>query len=152
MTSKTCKVKLVRDGSMCFIPVTFDPVAVFGKTRAPVSVTLNGHTYRSTVFLMDGKLGIPLRKSHREAAGLEGNETLQVTFTLDEKKREVEAPPDLLKALKRVAGAMAGWNALSFTYQREHVEGILGAKKEETRSRRVEKAVEAAAAKAKKIT
>jgi hypothetical protein len=28
-----------------------------------------------------------------------------VTFTLDEKKREVEAPPDLLKALKRVAGA-----------------------------------------------
>ena len=28
--------------AMCFIPVTFDPKAIFGKIRAPVKVTLNG--------------------------------------------------------------------------------------------------------------
>ena len=35
MQSKTFKAKIVRDGSTCFIPLTFDPKAVFGKIRAP---------------------------------------------------------------------------------------------------------------------
>ena len=46
---KTFETTIVRDGSMCFIPVTFDPKPVFGKVRAPVKVTLNGFTYRSTI-------------------------------------------------------------------------------------------------------
>ena len=46
---KRFKTKIVRDGSTCFIPVTFDPAPVFGKVRAPVRVTLNGYTYRSTI-------------------------------------------------------------------------------------------------------
>ncbi len=61
---------------MCFIPVTFDPKTVFGKTRAPGKVTVNGYTYRSTIAAMGGPPCIPLRKSNREAAGLEGGETL----------------------------------------------------------------------------
>jgi hypothetical protein len=32
---KTFKITLVRDGSICFIPVPFDPRPVFGKVRAP---------------------------------------------------------------------------------------------------------------------
>jgi hypothetical protein len=36
MTSKTFKTTIVRDGSMCFIPLTFDPKSVFGKVRVPV--------------------------------------------------------------------------------------------------------------------
>jgi hypothetical protein len=46
MISKTFKTTIVRDGSMCFIPLTFDPKTVFGKVRALVTVTLNGYTYR----------------------------------------------------------------------------------------------------------
>src|SRR4030095_15474063 len=42
MGSKTFRPKIVREGSMCFIPLTFDPKDVFGKVRAPVKVTLNG--------------------------------------------------------------------------------------------------------------
>ena len=42
MTSKTFKTKIIRDGSMCLIPLPFDPKTVFGKVRAPVKVTLNG--------------------------------------------------------------------------------------------------------------
>lgn len=41
-TSRILKARVVRDGSMCYIPLTFDPKAVFGKVRAPVKVTLNG--------------------------------------------------------------------------------------------------------------
>ena len=71
MTSKAFKATIVRDGSMCFIPLTFDPKSLFGKVRAPVKVTLNGYTYRSTIAAMGGPPCIPLRKSNREAAGLD---------------------------------------------------------------------------------
>ena len=63
MTSKTFKTKIVREGSMCFIPLTFDPKTVFGKVRAPVRVTLNGYTYRSTIAAMGGPACVPLRKT-----------------------------------------------------------------------------------------
>jgi len=79
---------------------------------------------------------LPLRKSNREAAGLEGTETLEVTLVLDEAKRVVEAPADLLRAL-RAAKKLPRWKALSYSHQREHVEAIEGAKKPETRARRI---------------
>jgi hypothetical protein len=140
--SKTYKTTFLRDGSMSAIPVPFDPKAVFGKVRAPVKVTINGYTYRSTIAAMGGPPFIPLRKSHREAAGLDGAGTVTVRLDLDTEKREVTPPSDLVKALKAVAGATERWRALSFTHQREHVEAIEGAKKPETRARRIAAAVE----------
>lgn len=127
---------------MCFIPVPFDPKPLFGKVRAPVRVTLNGHTYCSTIASMGEGPCIPLRRSHREAAGLEGGETLAVTLELDEEKREVAPPADLVKALKAGPGAWERWGALSYTHQREHVEAVEEAKKPETRARRIARAVE----------
>ena len=85
--TKTYEVKIFRDGSMCFIPVTFDPAAVFGKIRAPVKVTVGKHTFRSTIASMGGEVCIPLRKSNREAAGLEGNEKVKVKLELDTEER-----------------------------------------------------------------
>lgn len=140
--SKTFKTTLLRDGSMSAIPVPFDPKAVFGKVRAPVKVTINGYTYRSTIAAMGGPPFIPLRKSHRDAAGLADGGTVTVRLDLDTEKREVTPPADLVKALKTVAGATERWRTLSFTHQREHVEAIEGAKKPETRARRIAAAVE----------
>ena len=146
MASKTYETTIHRDGSMCFIPVPFDPKPVFGKVRAPVKVTVNGYTYRSTIAAMGGVVCIPLRKSNREAAGLEGGETLDVKLELDAQKREVTPPKDLVKALKASPPAWQRWGELSFSHQREHVEAIEGAKKPETRVRRVEGAVRMVAA------
>src|SRR6185295_6273578 len=112
MTTKTFKTTIVRDGSMCFISVPFDPKPVFGKVRAPVTVTLNGYSYRSTIAAMGNGPCLPLRKSNREAAGLEGGETLSVTLELDTAKREVAPPPDLVKALKAEPPAWARWGEL----------------------------------------
>jgi hypothetical protein len=141
VNATTFKTTIVRDGSMCYIPVPFDPRSVFGKVRAPVKVTLNGYTYRSTIAAMGGPPCIPLRKSNREAAGLEGGETIEVRLELDAEKREVEPPPDFVKALKAAPPAWDRWRELSFTHQREHVEAIEEAKKPETRKRRIENAV-----------
>src|SRR6476646_3555568 len=119
MASKTFKTTIVRDGSMCFIPLTFDPKDVFGKVRAPVKVTLNGYTYRSTIAAMGGIVGIPLRKSNREAAGLAGGETIEIRLDLDADRREVTPPADFVKALKALPPAWARWRDLSFSHQRE---------------------------------
>jgi uncharacterized protein YdeI (YjbR/CyaY-like superfamily) len=89
---------------------------------------------------------LPLRRSNREAAGLEGGETLAVTLELDTAKREVKPPPDLVKALKAAPPAWERWRALSYSHQREYVEAVEGAKKPETRARRLAGAVRAIAA------
>ena len=136
--SKSFKTTIVRDGSMCFIPIPFDPAPVFGKIRVPVKVTLNGYTYRSTIASMGNGPCIPLRKSNREAAKLDGTETLTVKLEHDTEERTVTAPPDLLKALGK---NVAKWNALSYSHRKEHVEAIEEAKKPETRSRRIAGAV-----------
>lgn len=140
--SQTFKTTVFREGSTSYIPLTFDPRAVFGKVRVPVTVTLNGYTYRSTIFAMGGPAMVPLRRSHREAAGVDGGEAVSVTIAVDTAPRQVRPPADLVKALKAAPAAWARWKTLSYTHQREHVEAIAGAKKPETRLRRIEKAVE----------
>jgi len=146
MISKIFTTTIVRDGSMCFIPLTFDPREVFGRVRAPVKVTLNGYTYRSTIAVMGGPPCVPLRKSNREAAGLEGNETVRVELALDTEPREIKPPADFVKALKATPTAWARYQELSFSHKREHVEAIVGAKKSETRARRILNAVRMVAA------
>ncbi len=141
MLCKTVRVTIFRDGSMCFVPVPFDPKSVFGKVRAPVRVSLNGYTYRSTIAAMGGTVCIPLRRSNREAAGLEGGETLEVEIALDTDKRVVTAPRDLVQALKARPPAWERWRELSFTHQREYAEAIREARRPETRARRIAEAV-----------
>lgn len=141
MSAKTFTATVVLDGSACYIPLPFDPEPVFGKVRAPVRVMLNGYTYRSTIATVGGPPFVPLRRSNREAAGLKGGETLEVRLELDPAPRLVEAPPDLVKALKATPAAWRAWSELSYTHQREHVEAIEDAEKPETRAARIEQAV-----------
>src|SRR5438045_8523208 len=95
----TFRTTIVRDGSTCFIPVPVDPRTLFGKVRAPVKVTVNGYTYRSTIASMGNGPCLPLRRSHREAAGLQGGESPAVTLELDPDARVVKPPADLIQAL-----------------------------------------------------
>ena len=134
--SRTYRTAL-RDGA---IPVPFDPREVFGAVRAPVVVTVGAHQFRSTISSMDG-YWVPLRQSHREAAGLDGSEIVTVTLTLDTAPRTVEPPPDLAQALRAAGAAWDRWTELPFTHQREYAEAIAEAKKPETRARRIAQAV-----------
>jgi Bacteriocin-protection, YdeI or OmpD-Associated/Domain of unknown function (DUF1905) len=142
MTTRRFKAAIVREGPMCYIPLPFDPAAVFGKVRTPVKVTVNGYTYRSTIAAMGGPPCVPLRKSNREAAGVDGGDTVMVRLELDTEPREVKPPADLVKALKAVPPAWERWQELSYSHQREHVEAVEEAKRPETRARRIERAVD----------
>ncbi|MEI7933265.1 MAG: YdeI/OmpD-associated family protein [Alphaproteobacteria bacterium] len=135
-------------GPMSAIRVPFDPREVFGKVQPAVKVTLNGYTYRSTISAMGGGPWIPLRRSNLEAAGLKGGETLLVTLELDTEPRVVTPPADLEAALKAAPIAWEGWQKFSFTHQREYAEAVDGAKRPETREKRIALAVTASIAKA----
>lgn len=137
---KTFKARIELDGNLCAIPLPFDPKATFSKVRAPVKVTINRYTWRSTVAAMGGPACLPFRRSHRDAAGVSDGDTVTVRVELDTEARTVSAPSDLLRAL-RAAGVADRWKALSYTHQREHVEAIEEAKKPETRARRIASAV-----------
>jgi hypothetical protein len=141
MTTPTITFTAHLDGDLGHIPIPFDPRAVFGRARPPVTVAIGAHTYRSTIAIMGGQTFVPFRRSNREAVGIEAPGEYAVTLTLDTAPRAVEVPDDLAAAL---GDARAGWNMLSFTRRRELVEAIATAKRPETRERRLALAVEEA--------
>ena len=114
----------------------FDPRAVWGRARPPVVVDVNGHRFRSTVAIMGGEAFVPFRLSHREAAGVGAGGTVEVTLTLDTAPRDVEPPADLAAALAG-AGLADAWARLSVSHRREWAEAIEGAKRPETRAKRI---------------
>lgn len=134
------KLRQKDDGFMVELP--FDAKEELGKARAPVKVTINGFTFRTTVAVYGGKYFIGIRRSNREAAGIEAGDSITMHVELDEEERTVTAPKDLAKALAKSARAKKKWDALSYTHKREHVEAIESAKKPETRARRIARAIE----------
>jgi hypothetical protein len=117
-------------------------VALDAGQRPPVLVTIGGHTYRSTPAVYGGRHYLPLHHEVRVATGVTEGMTVSVTVELDPQPREVEPPADLRAALREAPPAEAVFASLSFTQRREYVEWVESAKHEETRRRRVERAVE----------
>jgi hypothetical protein len=58
-------------GTNCVIPLPFDPKEVFGRARAPVVVSIDGHpAFRTTVAVYGGVALIGLRKDRAAELGL----------------------------------------------------------------------------------
>jgi hypothetical protein len=109
--------------------------------KPKVAVTINGHTYRSSVATVDGHPMIGVSEVVRDDAGVKGGDTVDVEIELDTAPRTVEVPADLAAALDKVPAARKTFDGLSYSLQRFWVEPVVGAKSEETRQRRIEKAV-----------
>ena len=117
-------------------------VAALGKSKKPaVKVALNGYTYRSTVATMGGKFMISLSAENRKAAGLEGDERLEVKLELDTEPRITEVPSDLKAALVK-AKSLAAFEKAAPSRRKEFVRQVEEAKTAETRDRRILKVVE----------
>ena len=125
-----------------FFEVPLDVPAVFGRARAPVRGTINGHPFRSTVAVYGGRSYLPVRKALREAAGVAAGDAVVIELEADEQPRTVDPPPALAAALAADPEARAAFEGLSFTHQREYTEWVAEARREATRRRRVDQAVE----------
>ena len=77
----------------------------------------------------------------RQGAGVRPGDVVDVVIERDEEERTVEAPPLLNKELAKNKVAQANWQKLSFTHKKEMALAIVGAKQEETRTRRLGKIV-----------
>ncbi|HEY3337229.1 MAG TPA: YdeI/OmpD-associated family protein [Propionicimonas sp.] len=134
---------LLLNGNNVGIEVPADVVESFGAgRRVPVIVTINGYSYPSTIAVMGGQYLLPVAAVHREAAGVAGGETHQVTLTHDTTPRDTPVPDDLALALA-AAGVRDAFDALAPSHRKEHVRSVTDAKAEATRQRRIEKVVAA---------
>jgi hypothetical protein len=110
--------------------------------RPPVRVTINGHTYRTSVGSMGGRFLVSCSVENRHTAGVAAGETVDVEIELDDQPREVVLPEDFVQALEPEAAARRFFDDLSYSERRWFVLGIEGAKTAETRHRRIVTAVE----------
>jgi Domain of unknown function (DUF1905)/Bacteriocin-protection, YdeI or OmpD-Associated len=144
VTTQTFLTKLERGKTknVTGIVVPARVVEALGQGKRPaVTVTLNGYTYRSTVASMGGRFMIGVSAEHREAAGLAGNEELEVRLALDLKPRVTPTPKDLRAALVR-SKRLEAFDALAPSRRKECVRQVESAKTTETRERRIVKIVE----------
>lgn len=134
-------VELQAQGNGVFVEVPLDVSAVFGRKRVPVRGTVNSTDFRSTIAVYGGGYYLPMRRSLRERAGISAGDMVTIAIELDDAPRAVEVPAALADALES-AGLRDEFDRLSYSHRKEHVDAILEAKREETRERRIAKALE----------
>jgi hypothetical protein len=110
--------------------------------RPPVTVTINGHEFRTRLAVYGGQPMVGVSKANRAAAGIDLGDPFDVAIAVDTAPREIEVPPDLAEALAGDAEASATFDRLSYSHRREYVLWITEAKRPETRARRVAGALE----------
>jgi Bacteriocin-protection, YdeI or OmpD-Associated/Domain of unknown function (DUF1905) len=126
-----------------FVEVPPEVVADFGKKgQVRVKVTLDGQPFRLALAPYGGKHLMVVRKEVREAIGKSGGDTIHIIMEVDTEPRIVDVPHDLVQALGSEADANTFFDKLSYSHRKEYVEWINEAKKAETRTRRIEKAVQ----------
>jgi uncharacterized protein DUF1905/bacteriocin resistance YdeI/OmpD-like protein len=112
------------------------------KGRVKVKARIDGHAFAGTL--------LPSRNGHymafnreMKAACKKGIEdSVHVTLELDTEPRVVEVPADVLVALETNGDAYSKFQALPYYIKREEIRKITGAKKQETRERRLQKLID----------
>jgi hypothetical protein len=109
--------------------------------RPAVTITINGHSWKSRVAIMRGRYLLGLSNANRQAASVVTGDEVEVEVEIDAEPRIVAEPADFARALDADPAARAAYDHLSYGHQREHVRATEGAKKPQTRARRIEKAL-----------
>lgn len=129
-------------GNNTGIVVPDEVIERLGAGRRPaVLVNVNGYEYRNTVAVMGGKHMIGISAAIRKETGLKGGDPITVRLSVATSPREVHVPDDFAAALAADAAAADFFATLSNSVQRYHVDNINGAKTDETRQRRIAKAI-----------
>jgi len=122
--------------------VPFDLEEAFGRARPPVTVTIRGHTWRTTPGVYDGVGYIVVNRAVKAATGVDAPDRVRVVVELDDEPRTVRVPADLRAPLREDSAANDAFAKLSYSHRREYVQWIEEAKRPETRRRRIASTVE----------
>lgn len=112
------------------------------KGKVPAKATFNNVPYTGSLIKYgypQHTLGMP--KAIREQLGKGPGDDIDVVVWKDEDVRTVEVPAPFEKLMKK-EGLLPVFEKLSYTHRKEYCRWITEAKKEETRLKRLEKAIE----------
>jgi len=131
------------DSGGAYIEFPYDTGEMFGtKGRVPVKATFDGIAYRGSMSNMGtGKHVLIIVKSIRSQLAKEPGDVVKASIELDSQPRLLEVPEDFSSLLENNSVARDEFNRLSYSHQREYVLWINDAKKPETRTRRMLKAI-----------
>lgn len=138
----TATIEPVSGGGACvFFP--FDVHAEFGTHgRVAVHATFDGVTYTGSMIKYGQPMHmLPMLKGIREQVGKQIGDQIDVVIWRDESERVLLIPDAFAKRMQQEA-VLPFFESLSYTHRKEYIRWITEAKKEETRVRRFEKAIE----------
>jgi bifunctional DNA-binding transcriptional regulator/antitoxin component of YhaV-PrlF toxin-antitoxin module len=131
------------DGGGAYVLFPYDTGKEFGtKGKVPVKATFDGVPCTGSLI----KYGNPLHmlgtpKAVREQIGKGPGDTLEVVVWKDEEVRNAEVPAQFEDLMKK-EGLLPVFRRLSYTHRKEYCRWITDAKKQETRLKRLEQAIE----------
>ncbi len=131
------------DGGGAFVVVPFDVEKTFGKKRVKIKAIIEGEPYRGTLV----RMGSPhhmliVLKEIREKVGKTMGDVVSVELEEDLEERIVEVPADIQTALEAESAAQTYFSNLSYSHQREYVQWVTDAKREQTRQSRIKRMIE----------
>jgi hypothetical protein len=68
-----------------------------------VTITINGHSWKSRVAIMRGRYLLGLSNANRQAAGVATGDEVEVEVEIDAEPRVWSSPPDFARALTGIA-------------------------------------------------
>lgn len=131
-------------GSWTFLPIPFNVEKAFGsKAQVRVAGTLNACPFRNSLMPEgDGTHSMMVNKELQGKAGVSKGDIVKVVMDVDNEERKVIVPGELKSALAAAPAAREFFEHLSYSRQKEYADWIEGAKRQETKSSRVEKSIE----------
>ncbi len=109
------RAQIIPSGNATGVEVPDNVMQVLGPAgRPPVTITINGHTWRSRVAAMRGQRLIGISAANRAAARISEGDIVEIDVELDEAPREVAEPADLADALNDCPQARASFDRLPF--------------------------------------
>lgn len=133
----TFSTVVIPDGNHASLAIPDSVLAELNTNRrAPVRVTINGHTYQSTATAVSGECRVVFPSADRKASGVSGGDLVNVHIELDSGYREVDIHPSLATALN-AAGLRETFDGMTYSRRKEFARGVMEAKAEDTRQRRI---------------
>ena len=146
------KAKIVKDEKMdvFYIPLELDVEKTFGKKRFKAKIWYNDVLYRGLIAKYDGGYFLMINKAIRAQLNEKAGDIVNVKIEQVLEERIVELPTVLVDFFNRENLLKSVFDKLSYTHQKEYVQWITSAKREETLQNRMIKLKEMLEEKLKK--
>ncbi len=125
-----------------YIEIPFDVEKVFGAKRVKVKATFDNVPYRGSIVRMSTECHIiGVTKDIRKKIKKDIGDYVEVTVEKDDEERVIELSEDFKIRIEESKEIHDFWNSLSYSNQKKYVSNIESAKKEETRKKRIDDAI-----------